>query len=489
MPGKFDVQVLLDILASVICLTRIPLFVKIEVPLKERVTKMKMTKKLLLVLLVIACVTLASSCEVLEKFHKHEYSDKWSYNEDSHWKACKGDGCDAKTAEADHSFGEPVVTEPKDGKDGSKVYTCTVCSKTKTEVIEAPEHTHTASDEWISDSEKHWHSCEGKDCSSKLDASSHVWDEGTVVSEALSGVEGLIRYTCLVCSNTKSEAIPALPEKMSEDDWFVLFMIENARIDCVSGIEGYGSSTTTVYIDGELAEVVSDDFSYYSDSATELAVLDFSFNYDDFNHLGDGVYYAKSVVVYDEESEMEVSDVIMVVENDVISVITYSVEILGMTCDVEFTFSEWGEVTVEMPTLTEEEYLAALDHDNFHNYTLDTYSFDENFSLIGTTYYFDGDNCYFITYTDEEYEEGSLTIENAGVVMNEYLEALEVLSASDFVYNPDNAMYSYYEITDDGEYILSIFIEEGVLISVVETYPDGTEYYSDLYDHGVTTVE
>jgi len=142
-----------------------------------------------------------------------------------------------------------------------------------------------------------------------------------------------------------------------------------------------------------------------------------------------------------------------------------------------------------MPTLTEEEYLAALDHDNFHNYTLDTYSFDENFSLIGTTYYFDGDNCYFITYTDEEYEEGSLTIENAGVVMNEYLEALELLSASDFVYNADNGMYSYYEMTDDGEYILSIFIEEGVLISVVETYPDGTEYYSDLYDHGVTTVE
>ena len=50
-------------------------------------------------------------------------------------------------------------------------------------------------------------------------------------------------------------------------------------------------------------------------------------------------------------------------------------------------------------------------------------------------------------------------------------------------------MYSYYEMTDDGEYILSICIEGGVLVSVVETYPDGTEYCSDLYDHGITTVE
>ena len=276
---------------------------------------------------------------------------------------------------------------------------------------------------------------------------------------------------------------------MSEDEWFILFMIENVRIDCVAGVEGYGSTTTTVYIDGELAEVVSDEYSYYSDAATELSGLDFTFNYDDFNHLGDGVYYAKSIVVSDDESEMEISDVTVVIENDVISVITYTMEIFGMIFDAEFTFSEWGEVTVEMPTLTEDEYLAALDEDNFYNYTLDTYYFNENYSLVGTTYYFDGDNCYFITYTDEEYEEGFITLENAGVVLNEYLEALNLLSASDFVYNPNNGMYSYYEVTDDGEYILSICIEGGVLVSVVETYPDGTEYCSDLYDHGITTVE
>ena len=93
-------------------------------------------------------------------------------------------------------------------------------------------------------------------------------------------------------------------EKMSEDEWFILFMIENVRIDCVAGVEGYGSTTTTVYIDGELAEVVSDEYSYYSDAATELSGLDFTFNYDDFNHLGDGVYYAKSIVVSDDESEI-----------------------------------------------------------------------------------------------------------------------------------------------------------------------------------------
>ena len=66
--------------------------------------------------------------------HQHKPSDEYSYDETSHWKTCSG--CDEKLDLAKHSFDDGVITVPATKTaEGEKVYTCTVCGYTKTEII------------------------------------------------------------------------------------------------------------------------------------------------------------------------------------------------------------------------------------------------------------------------------------------------------------------------------------------------------------------
>ena len=76
-----------------------------------------------------------------------------------------------------HTWDEGKVTpEPTCTKQGSRLYTCTVCKDTKTEVIPA---------------------------------NGHTWDEGKVATEPTCTKQGSRLYTCTVCKDTKTEAIPA----------------------------------------------------------------------------------------------------------------------------------------------------------------------------------------------------------------------------------------------------------------------------------------
>ena len=66
--------------------------------------------------------------------HQHKPSDEYSYDETNHWKTCSG--CDEKLDLAKHSFDYGVITVPATKTaEGEKVYTCTVCGYTKTEII------------------------------------------------------------------------------------------------------------------------------------------------------------------------------------------------------------------------------------------------------------------------------------------------------------------------------------------------------------------
>ena len=66
--------------------------------------------------------------------HQHKPSDEYSYDETSHWKTCSG--CDEKLDLAKHSFDDGVITVPATKTaEGEKVFTCTVCGYTKTEII------------------------------------------------------------------------------------------------------------------------------------------------------------------------------------------------------------------------------------------------------------------------------------------------------------------------------------------------------------------
>ena len=100
---------------------------------------------------------------------------------------CTNPGCGETKTEAiprtrDHKWNSGAVTkQPTCVATGIKTYTCTTsgCGATTTETVAAT----------------------GK----------HTWNSGAVTTPAKPGAAGVKTYTCTVCSQTKTESIPALP--------------------------------------------------------------------------------------------------------------------------------------------------------------------------------------------------------------------------------------------------------------------------------------
>lgn len=118
----------------------------------------------------------------------------------------------------EHSWDNGKVTKKATcTEDGEKTYTCTVCNTTKTEVIPATGHQHKE----VRNAKKATCTEDGytgdtycKDCGEKLEAGSvikklgHTWDNGVITKEATCKEEGSKTYTCSICGDTKTEAIP-----------------------------------------------------------------------------------------------------------------------------------------------------------------------------------------------------------------------------------------------------------------------------------------
>ena len=68
---------------------------------------------------------------------KHKFSEEWKSNETHHWHACADKGCKENKDKAEHSWdGGNVTVEPTTEKEGTMVYTCTVCRREKTGKID-----------------------------------------------------------------------------------------------------------------------------------------------------------------------------------------------------------------------------------------------------------------------------------------------------------------------------------------------------------------
>ena len=109
-----------------------------------------------------------------------------------------------------------VTTEPTEKDPGVMTYTCAVCSQTKTEVIPAT-GTHTfvfTKNVAPSCTEAGYDLYTCRDCGASEQrnvkpALGHKWDDGKVTTEPTEKDPGVMTYTCAVCSQTKTEVIPA----------------------------------------------------------------------------------------------------------------------------------------------------------------------------------------------------------------------------------------------------------------------------------------
>ncbi|MCH5205077.1 MAG: InlB B-repeat-containing protein, partial [Oscillospiraceae bacterium] len=133
---------------------------------------------------------------------------KWTADQDGkhHSGTCENCG---KSVQNEHRWNDGEITlEPTAETEGEKLFTCTDCKATYTEVI--PKHEHDFSGKWEGHDENgHWHVCPiDKATDTPVD---HEWDDGKVTKPATEIEEGEMTYTCGDCGATKIEKIEKLP--------------------------------------------------------------------------------------------------------------------------------------------------------------------------------------------------------------------------------------------------------------------------------------
>ena len=133
---------------------------------------------------------------------------------------CSGCGATERrnlTDAAGHKWdGGTVTTAPTETTPGVRTFTCTVCGDIREETIPATgahdyRFTKTV-DPTCTDGGYDLYTCSGCGATERrnlTDAAGHKWDGGTVTTAPTETTPGVRTFTCTVCSQTRTEAIPA----------------------------------------------------------------------------------------------------------------------------------------------------------------------------------------------------------------------------------------------------------------------------------------
>ncbi len=151
-----------------------------------------------------ACALMFAACG--EK--KHNWSEEWKHNAQSHWHVCTDSGCNEREV-FEHSDWTLVETieEPTCFTRGRGTFACGVCGETKEDYIE-PTGIHVAAPEaeWESDANSHWKKCGTAGCRAKAEESAH-----TIVTKQLntqsSYEDGITAQICSVCGYIESQVV------------------------------------------------------------------------------------------------------------------------------------------------------------------------------------------------------------------------------------------------------------------------------------------
>ena len=133
---------------------------------------------------------------------------------------CSGCGATERrnlTDAAGHKWdGGTVTTAPTETTPGVRTFTCTVCGDIREETIPATgahDYRFTKNvDPTCTDGGYDLYTCSGCGATERrnlTDAAGHKWDGGTVTTAPTETTPGVRTFTCTVCSQTRTEAIPA----------------------------------------------------------------------------------------------------------------------------------------------------------------------------------------------------------------------------------------------------------------------------------------
>lgn len=154
-----------------------------------------------------------SSCGYVEKVpicalnHIHKFSDKWTSDETEHWHIAICGHTEVSDRDT-HKWDEEIIKAATCTEDGEKKLVCSVCNRTKTEVI--PATGHSFSEEWTSNGTNHWHIATCGDTEEISDESVHSFGDWRVIKIATENENGEREKTCSICKYVYKEVTSSI---------------------------------------------------------------------------------------------------------------------------------------------------------------------------------------------------------------------------------------------------------------------------------------
>lgn len=154
-----------------------------------------------------------SSCGYVEEVpiyalnHIHKFSDKWISDETEHWHIAICGHTEVSDKDT-HKWDEEIIKDAKCTEDGEKKLVCSVCNRTKTEVIPATGHSFAT--EWVSDATYHWHVATCGDTEEISDESVHSFGDWRVIKITTENENGEREKTCSICKYVYKEVISSI---------------------------------------------------------------------------------------------------------------------------------------------------------------------------------------------------------------------------------------------------------------------------------------
>lgn len=158
-----------------------------------------------------------SSCGYVEKVpiyalnHIHKFSDKWTSDETEHWHIAICGHTEVSDKDT-HKWDEEIIKDAKCTEDGEKKLVCSVCNRTKTEVIPATGHSFAT--EWVSDATYHWHVATCEHSAEIGGKAEHTFGEWKDVHASTDSSQQERYRICDVCSYEDKRAVSNILENL-----------------------------------------------------------------------------------------------------------------------------------------------------------------------------------------------------------------------------------------------------------------------------------
>ena len=147
--------------------------------------------------------------------HTHKFATEWTSDETEHWHIAICGHTEVSDKE-EHKWNEEIIKTATCTEVGEKKLVCSVCDRTKTEVVPATGHSFSA--EWVSDATYHWHvaTCEH---STEIDGKAkHSWGDWKDVQVTPDSSQQEEYRICRVCSYKVKEAVSNILENLVKVD-------------------------------------------------------------------------------------------------------------------------------------------------------------------------------------------------------------------------------------------------------------------------------